>query len=402
MKSLLIAWKDFKIRMKDRKGMVTMIVMPLILTAILGAALSDVMGGDGGFSETTVGLYQADQDPIAEALRTEVLLELEFVKVKLAQDDAELEELLKAGKIDVGLSIPVEWSSDINNGGLKEISIYSQTDKQVKATVIQSIVESFSERVKTVSLSTTAVISDLTESRAATTGAGTENMKEVVDIIVADLNQAGQIQFEIEEESIGKKMVSSMQYYAAAMAVMFLLFNATMGAKSIIQERNTETLARLMMSPTSNGSILIGKFMGTLLFALIQLIIFYIATSLFYDVNWGGNILQVVAVGIAYSVAVSGLSMILAAVVSEEKTTDLISGVGVQIFAILGGSMLPIYIFPDALQSFANITPNKWALTSFLTVMSGTSWSQLFLPISVLILMGLLSLTIGTWRLKAR
>jgi ABC-2 type transport system permease protein len=402
MKSLLIAWKDFKIRMKDRKGMVTMIVMPLILTAILGAALSDVMGGDGGFSETTVGLYQADQDPIAEALRTEVLLELEFVKVKLAQDDAELKELLKAGKIDVGLSIPVEWSSDINNGRLKEISIYSQTDKQVKATVIQSIVESFSERVKTVSLSTTAVISDLTESRAATTGAGTENMKEVVDIIVADLNQAGQIQFEIEEESIGKKMVSSMQYYAAAMAVMFLLFNATMGAKSIIQERNTETLARLMMSPTSNGSILIGKFMGTLLFALIQLIIFYMATSLFYDVNWGGNILQVLAVGIAYSVAVSGLSMILAAIVSEEKTTDLISGVGVQIFAILGGSMLPIYIFPDALQSFANITPNKWALTSFLSVMSGTSWSQLFLPISVLILMGLLSLTIGTWRLKAR
>jgi ABC-2 type transport system permease protein len=402
MKSLLIAWKDFKIRMKDRKGMVTMIVMPLILTAILGAALSDVMGGDGGFSETTVGLYQADQDPIAEALRTEVLLELEFVKVKLAQDDAELKELLKSGKIDVGLSIPVEWSSDINNGGLKEISIYSQTDKKVKATVIQSIVESFSERVKTVSLSTTAVISDLTESRAATTGAGTENMKEVVDIIVADLNQAGQIQFEIEEESIGKKMVSSMQYYAAAMAVMFLLFNATMGAKSIIQERNTETLARLMMSPTSNGSILIGKFMGTLLFALIQLIIFYMATSLFYDVNWGGNILQVLAVGIAYSVAVSGLSMILAAIVSEEKTTDLISGVGVQIFAILGGSMLPIYIFPDALQTFANITPNKWALTSFLDVMSGTSWNQLFLPISVLILMGLLSLTVGTWRLKAR
>jgi ABC-2 type transport system permease protein len=400
MKSLIIAWKDFKIRVKDRKGFLTMIVMPLILTAILGAALSDVMGGDGGFSETTVGLYQADEDPLAEAFRTEVLQKLEFVNVKMAKDDAELEELLRHRKIDVGLSIPQEWSTDLNNGGLKEIFIYSQADKQIKATVIQSIVESFSERVKTISLSTTAVISDLTKSRAVTSG--TVDMKEVVDLIVADLNQAGQIQFDIEEESIGKKMVSSMQYYAAAMAVMFLLFNATMGAKSIIQERSTETLARLMMSPTSNSSILIGKFMGTLLFAFIQLIIFYLATSLFYDVHWGGNILQVLAIGIAYSVAVSGLSMILAAIVSEEKTTDLISGVGIQIFAILGGSMLPIYIFPDALQTIANITPNKWALTSFLTIMTGTSWDKLFLPMSVLILMGLLSLTIGTWRLKAR
>jgi ABC-2 type transport system permease protein len=400
MKSLIIAWKDFKIRVKDRKGFLTMIVMPLILTAILGAALSDVMGGDGGFSETTVGLYQADEDPIAEAFRSEVLLELEFVKVQMAKDDAELEELLRDGKIDVGLSIPEEWSSDLNNGRLKEIFIYSQTDKQIKATVIQSIVESFSERVKTISLSTTAVSSDLMKSRAVTTGA--VDMKKAVDGIVSDLNQVGQIQFDIEEESIGKKMVSSMQYYAAAMAVMFLLFNATMGAKSIIQERSTETLARLMMSPTSNSSILIGKFMGTLLFAFIQLIIFYLATSLFYDVHWGGNILQVLAIGIAYSVAVSGLSMFLAAIVSEEKTTDLISGVGIQVFAILGGSMLPIYIFPDALQTIANITPNKWALTSFLTIMTGTSWDKLFLPMSVLILMGLLSLTIGTWRLKAR
>jgi ABC-2 type transport system permease protein len=400
MKSLLIAWKDFKIRMKDRKGFLTMIVMPLILTAILGAALSDVMAGDGGFSETTVGLFQADKDPIAEAFRKEVLLELEFVNVNMADDEAELKELLSDGKIDVGLSIPKEWSEDLNNGGLKEIFIYSQTDKQIKASVIQSIVESFSERVKTISLSTTAVISDLTKSKVVTTGA--VDMKQVADVIVADLDQAGQIQFDIEEESIGKKMVSSMQYYAAAMAVMFLLFNATMGAKSIIQERSTETLARLMISPTSNSSILIGKFMGTLLFAFIQLMIFFCATSLFYDVNWGGDILQVLAIGIAYSVAVSGLSMILAAIVSEEKTTDLLSGVGVQIFAILGGSMLPIYIFPDALQTFANITPNKWALTSFLTIMSGTSWDKLFLPMSVLLLIGLLSLTIGTWRLKAR
>jgi ABC-2 type transport system permease protein len=400
MKSFIIAWKDFKIRVKDRKGFVTMIVMPLILTAILGAALSDVMGGDGGFSDTTVGLYQADQDPISEAFRREVLLELEFVKVKMVKNDTELEELLRDGKIDVGLSIPVGWSSDLNNGGLKEILIYSQADKQIKATVIQSIVESFSERVKTISLSTTAVINDLTKSTVVTTGS--VNLKEVVEVIVADLNQAGQIQFEIEEESVGKKMVSSMQYYAAAMAVMFLLFNATMGAKSIIQERNTETLARLMMSPTSNRSILIGKFLGTLLFAFVQLIIFFSATSLFYDVNWGGNILQVLAIGIAYSVAVSGLSMILASLVSEEKTTDVISGVGIQIFAILGGSMLPIYVFPDALQTFANITPNKWALTSFLTIMSGTSWDKLFLPMSVLLLIGLLSLTIGTWRLKAR
>lgn len=400
MKSFIIAWKDFKIRIKDRKGFLTMILMPLILTAILGAALSSVMGGDGGFSETTLGLYQEDQDPIAQSFQTEVLPELKFVKVKKVNSEEQLQDMLRDEKIDVGLSIPKEWSADLQNGVLKEVGLFSQSDKQLKATIIQSILESYSASVKTLSVSTNMVMNDLTQSKAVTTGE--LNMKDVADTVVTDIMEAGKMQVKVEEESIGKKIVSSMQYYAAGMAVMFLLFNATIGAKSIIQERSTETLARLMMSPTSNGSILMGKFFGTLLFALIQMIIFYTATTLFFDVDWGGNVLQVMAVGMAYAVAVSGLSMILAAIVSEEKTTDLISGVGIQIFAILGGSMLPIYLFPDTLQMVANITPNKWALTSFLEIMSGTTWINLFLPITVLLLMGLVSLTIGTWRLKAR
>jgi ABC-2 type transport system permease protein len=400
LKSLFIAWKDFKIRIKDRKGFLSMILMPLILTAILGAALSSVMSGDGGFSETTLGFYQADGDQLAESFRTEVLPELNFITVKEVEDEAQLKEMLQAGEIDVGLMIPKEWSVKIIQGVLKDVTIFSQSDKQLKASVIQTIMESYSERVKAFSLSANLVISDLTQRRAAMTGE--LDMKDMVEGILAELMESTKGQVDIIEQSVGKRLVTSMQYYAAAMAVMFLLFNATMGAKSIIQERSTETLARLMMSPTSNVSILMGKFFGTLLFALIQLIIFYTATTLFFGVDWGGNRLQVLAIGISYAIAVSGISMFLAAVVSEEKTTDLISGVGIQIFAILGGSMLPIYLFPDTLQTIANITPNKWALTSFLEIMAGTTWDELFLPMTVLLLMGLLSLTFGTWRLKAR
>jgi ABC-2 type transport system permease protein len=400
MKSLYIAWKDFTIRMKDRKGFLSMILMPLILTAILGMALSSVMSGDAGFSETTLGLYQADRDEMSERFSKEVLPELEFITVKKAKSEQQLRDWLSKGDIDVGLFIPEEWGAAIDNGQLKEVTIFSTSDKKVKASVIQSVIVSYSERVKTVAVSANAVLADLAQSQQVMTGK--LDLTAEADLIVADLIAAGNVRVQIDEKAIGEKIVSSMQYYAAAMAVMFLLFNATMGAKSIIQERSTETLARLMMSPTSNRSILVGKFLGTLLFAFIQLLIFYATTSIAFDVDWGGNLLQTMTIGIAYSVAVSGLSMIIAAFVTEEKTTDIISGVGIQIFAILGGSMLPIYVFPEFLQTIANITPNKWALSSFLDIMTGTTWNQLLVPMMVLFLIGLISLTIGTWRLKAR
>ncbi|SFB09608.1 MULTISPECIES: ABC transporter permease [unclassified Bacillus (in: firmicutes)] len=399
MKSLTIAWKDFMIRFTDRKGFLTMILMPLVLTAILGSALNSVMGGDGGFAETKVGLVLNDQDPLAVTFKEEVLPELSFIKVKKVKDDKELKDLIKDEKIDVGLSFPQGWSRDLEQGELKEVSILSLSEQPLKASVVESVLKSFSERAKMLSVTAKIVISDLTQSEAVTTGK--VNMNEAATEIVQELKEAGKDGIPLMEESVGKKFVSSMQYYAAGMAVMFLLFNATVGAKSIIEERSTETLARLMITPTSHTSILIGKFLGTLLFALIQLVIFFTATTLFFDVSWGENVLQVFSIGLAYSVAVSGLSMALAAVVSDAKTTDVVSGVGVQIFAILGGSMLPIYLFPDTLQMVASVTPNKWALTSFLDIMSGTEWNELYVPIVVLLFMGLASLSIGTWRLRA-
>ena len=50
MKSLLIAGKDVKILLKDRKAILMMIVMPIVLTAILGSALKGVMGGEAKYA----------------------------------------------------------------------------------------------------------------------------------------------------------------------------------------------------------------------------------------------------------------------------------------------------------------------------------------------------------------
>ena len=68
MKSLLIAGKDVKILLKDRKAMLMMIVMPIVLTAILGSALKGVMGGEVTMPETVVGVYSYDANPLATSI----------------------------------------------------------------------------------------------------------------------------------------------------------------------------------------------------------------------------------------------------------------------------------------------------------------------------------------------
>ncbi|AWC27217.1 ABC transporter permease [Bacillus cytotoxicus] len=398
MKSLIVAWKDVKIRIIDRRGVMMMLLMPLLLTAILGSALSNIFD-NGGLPKTVIGYYQEGPDEFGEMLRKDILQSKEIekdIKVEMVTSQSELEELLKKQKIDVGVIIPSGWSEQIEEGTLKEAKLMTNPAKDIQAKIAESIIRSFTEQAQTIAVSTQVVITELAKWQP-------KNIEQIAKEVSTNLQTvATSDRDEVEKGTIGKKTVTAMQYYAAAMVVMFLLFNITVGAKSIITERRTETLARLFSTPTSSFSILLGKFFGTLLFSLIQFGVFVLATHYVFHVNWGENIFQMITVGTSYAICVSGLSMLIAAWIHEEKTADLMGGIGVQLLALLGGSMLPLYAFPDSLQTIAHIAPNKWALTSFLNIMSGTSWSTLLPVILSLASAGFVSVIIGTVRLRMR
>lgn len=399
MKSFIIAWKDFKIRFTDRKGFFLMIFFPIILTAILGTALSGVMS-ETSLPKTTVGVVQPDDDQIGTIFVKEVLKGKDLKKlvtVKKVDSQKKLEALLRDEKVDAGIVIPKNWSGNLQDGRLKQVKLLTDPGKELNGSIAETVLQTFVNRVETTSSSMKTVMADSAQTLSPI------GMQNLASELTSSLNQlAKKNQNYVQEGSIGKKQVSGMQYYAAAMAAMFLLFNVPNGAKSIIDERDTETLSRLMSTPTSKLTILTGKFLGNLYFVLAQFTIFLAVTTLLFKVNWGENLFQTILIGFSYSIAVSGLAMLFAAVIKNLKTADTVGGLGVQIFSILGGSMIPLTIFPKSMQTVANIAPNKWALSSFIDIMAGTTWNALFTPLIVLLLIGIISITLGTWRLQVK
>lgn len=395
MKAYLIAWKDFSIRIKDRKGFLTLVITPLILTAILGMALNSVMG-EQSFSTFRLGVYVPDDDDLSLSFQEDVLPTINFLQVERANGKKELSSWLTEDRVDVAIILPANWSEHLEQGKLHGVDILANEGYSIKISIIESILQSFSEQAISTATSLGVAVQAVTSSQQV--ASGDINLDAYSNQLLGTLTESTDVSW--LEKTVGEQEVSSMQYYAAAMAVMFLLFNATLGAKSIQQERSTDTLFRLLATPTTIRDVLLGKFLGTLMFAIVQMAIFISATSLFFGVKWGENWLQTALIGIAYAAAVSGLSMILAAFIRNEKSIDAINGIGVQLFAILGGSMLPIYSFPESMKLIAKITPNHWALTALLDIMTGVSWSQLIIPIVVLVFIGAVSVMIGTRRLQ--
>lgn len=405
MKIWAIAWKDVIIRLRDRKGLM-MLLMPVLLTAILGTALNGVIsGGADSLPNMKLAVYNGDGGEFSDRLVHEVLQSDELqsrVTTVSMQSSEQVEQQVRDGKADAGIVIRPGFSEDILAGQKTAVELLMDPGNPTVSQIVRSIVTSYTDRVSAVSRASRQVIADLAQT-VPTAQTSPADFGKMAQQTAAEITQsADSSNLQVTDQPIGSKPVSGQQYYAAAMAAMFLLFNATVGAKTILNERSTETLSRMMSSPTGKTSILFGKFLGTWIYSVIQFVLFMTATRLLFGISWGENWVQAVVVGTVYAIAVSGLSMTVAAVVATEQAADVIGGIGIQILAALGGSMVPIALFPDFLRTVAFVTPNTWALDSFLQIMTGTDWQTLLLPILVLMSIGIASLTIGTWRLRAR
>lgn len=391
---LLIAQKDLKVLLKDRKALLMLLLMPILLTAILGAALKGMMG-EASMPETIVGVYSVESNALMDNVLNLLSDESLAITAKQATSNQQLEQWIEKKTVHVGVHVPQGWGME---GQDERVVVRAIAGQEPAGMVIRQFFETHAQTSNTVATATRKVMEEAALAQAAgkevDTGMLQACMGESVQHVVSKQHDY------VQEKSVGEKPVSAMQYYAAAMAAMFLLFNAMQGGKSFHKERQMETMARLLMTPISVTTLLAGKFLGTFLFALFQFTLFMFATRFLLQVEWGANLEQTVFIACFYCFAVAGLSMIVASFTSSEKTADVVGSLGVQVMALLGGSMLPLSLFPDALRKIAMLTPNSWALTSFTSIMSGTEWSSIWRAAAIFFAIGLVAVIVSGVKCK--
>ena len=157
MKSLLIAGKDVKILLKDRKAILMMIVMPIVLTAILGSALKGVMGGEVSMPETVLGVYSYDTNDMTESLLRSLEDEALAITVERATSEKQLLEWMEEGQIDVGVHIPTDWG-DVQSE--ERGVILPVAGQESEATIIRQIFDTFAETVNAIAVSTEVLMTE--------------------------------------------------------------------------------------------------------------------------------------------------------------------------------------------------------------------------------------------------
>jgi ABC-2 type transport system permease protein len=339
--ALLIARVDLRRRFRNRSFVIQAIGGPLALAAIISLAF-----GGGSGVEATIGVVDADGSPVAsqfvDGLTGADVGDLRFEAVDVADD---VQARVADGNLDAAVVVPAGFGASVTGDDPGAVEVISNPDSPISAEVARSVAEGFTARVNAARLA------------AATTVAGGGAVPSKDELADLDLPVG------IAQTGSGGD-VSPGAYFGPNMALLFLFLLVGTLARDLLAEQRLQVLDRVRAAPVRDTTILAGKGLSVVVIAVVTLAVIWGVTGVALGADWGDP-LGVILLIVAVSLAIAGLSGLVAAVARTEAAADTLATFVAFVFALIGGNFIPPGELPDALRRLSLFTPNGWAVQGF-------------------------------------
>ena len=414
-KILTIMWKDVSILFLDRAALLLIIAGPLLLTVGLGLVTGSFNRGDDAPAISRIPLIIVDLDggALAQSL-TDVLTSddlSELLAPRLGDDETAAQAQVRRGDAAAAVIIPAGFSAaltpDPATGQLPPavaLRVYGDPGSPISAGVVHSIVGEFTNRVQTgvttvqVTLSTLAAGGAVAELPAIGQAMGESLLADDGGATATD----SLIQLRSETAAAGdEEPFNLLSYFAPAMALLFLMYAVTLGARTLLSERREGTLARMLAAPVTNAQVLSGKVAGIFFGGFLQLAILILLSVTLFQLDWG-NPLGVLLLVVAAALAATGWGVLIASAAANSGQVSSIGMAVTLLFGILGGSFVPSQNMGPVFEWAGRITPNKWAMDGFLSLASGDGLAALVTPIAALLVMAAVLFTVSAALFRRR
>ncbi|UCF77841.1 MAG: ABC transporter permease [Candidatus Eiseniibacteriota bacterium] len=183
--------------------------------------------------------------------------------------------------------------------------------------------------------------------------------------------------------------------------VMFVLMSMVFGGIGITQERVSGILKRLGMTPASRIDVLLGKLLGRMGVAFIQIAVLLLAGRFLFGVSLGSSPFALVALMVVFTFCTGGFSILFGSLFRTPEHMEGIAVITTLVMAALGGCWWPIEMVGKPFQILALVFPTGWAMNGLHKLISFGLGTAAILPhLAVLAAFGLVFLLVGARKLK--
>jgi ABC-2 type transport system permease protein len=225
---------------------------------------------------------------------------------------------------------------------------------------------------------------------------------EAVAAVAGLIDLPPQIVVETTEvgESLFEGIGGQFEIGATSQLILFMFLTGLTGSAALIQSKRLGVTRRMLSTPTSSLTVVAGEAVGRFAVVLVQGLYIVLVSMLMFQVDWG-NLFGAAAIIAAFGACGAGGAMLFGTLFRNEQQAagvGVIAGIGL---AALGGCMVPIELFPPAMETVARFTPHAWALDAFAELQRRDGTIADILPqLGVILAFAAVLIGFATWRMR--
>lgn len=169
-----------------------------------------------------------------------------------------------------------------------------------------------------------------------------------------------------------------VSFYAAGIAVMFLMFSASGAGGALIEEDETGTLERVLSSRVGMTQLLLAKWLHILALGVLQITAMFVWGALVFRLPLLEHLAGFAIVTVFTAACCASFGLVIATLSRTRQQLQALANLIILTMSGIGGSMFPRPLMSETMQKFSLAGFNSWALDGYLKVF----WREL--PVSAL------------------
>jgi len=375
MPSLQIAAHLVRRTMGSRRGLIMNVIVPAIILAIMAGLFASTQG-----NKAVIVVNNADAgilgEYLASSLQQESLYEVHSEK---ALNEQQLKDRVMDGKADAAIYIPSDYSAKMLEGGQSAAQLYRMNTQLWNASLAATL-ETEAQKLS----SSVALVRGADENAAV-------DLTKLTALLEAQAFPKAVI--ENKNMELGN-IVSNPTMIGLILMFLMLLVSQSIGF--IMEDREQRTMARMFTAPLRALDIAFGNFMGSMLVGTIQLVIVLGLTYYVFGYSPGISFGWVLLVLEFFLLAIVGLASAVAGLVRNSTQLSQINNLIIAPSCMIAGCFFPLSMLPDFMQKLANFLPQKWAIAAIDRLGGGGSFSDVAMPLLILLLFAAVLIAFGS------
>lgn len=329
----------------DRASLFFFVVLPVVVIVVIGSTFGNSGGG------LNIGVVGAAGSTTRDAIEASIDA-AEGVVVERFDDAEQAAQQVRRQALAAVVILPDELDRRVLDGTAEIVVMAEQgTSTQLVATdVVRAAVSAATGVADAARFVAATEAASLDE--AVATATGLEPGVADTEVVVVDVGAPS------------RSELSQFSLTAPQNLVLFVFINSLAGAASLVSMRRRGVLRRVLAGPTSTSQVITGLAAAWFALALFQSLIVLSVGRIAFGVDWGDPV-AAAALTVAFALVGAGAGLIVGAVFDDP---DRVSAAGPPIGVLLGalgGCMVPLEVFPAAMETVARATPHYWAMTAW-------------------------------------